>query len=184
MSIWFTSDTHFNHENIIRYSQRPFADLDEMHEVLIHNWNERVTRGDMVYHLGDFALTWKKQADKEMVEGLLKRLNGCKHLICGNHDRDAVKKANGWANVSDYESKTIHGQRIVMFHYAIRSWHGMHRGAWHLFGHSHGSLVGAVGKCMDVGVDCRGYRPIEFAEVQAAMEQRETVAVDHHRADA
>jgi calcineurin-like phosphoesterase family protein len=56
--IFFTSDTHFNHEVIIRYSQRPFADLSEMTEILVRNWNDRVGPGDIIYHLGDFAITF------------------------------------------------------------------------------------------------------------------------------
>ena len=54
--IFFTSDTHFNHSNVIQYCNRPFSSLDEMNAKLIENWNERVNENDIVYHLGDFAM--------------------------------------------------------------------------------------------------------------------------------
>ena len=54
--IFFTADTHWGHRNIIRYCQRPFADVDEMNEALITNWNSTVGKDDIVFHLGDFAM--------------------------------------------------------------------------------------------------------------------------------
>lgn len=179
--IWFTSDTHFWHEKIIEYSNRPFTDLDEMHEQLIHRWNTCVSKSDLVYHLGDFGLTWDKQKDRLKVEQMLSRLNGCKQLICGNHDRDAVKKAVGWSWVGDYKRINPDGQKIVLFHYPIRSWHGIGKGAWHLFGHSHGNLCpDGLGKSMDVGVDCHAFAPLSYDEIREYMNQQEPVYMDHH----
>ncbi len=54
-NIWFTSDTHFGHANIIRFCDRPFKDIQEMNERLIANWNAVVRPGDSVYHMGDFS---------------------------------------------------------------------------------------------------------------------------------
>lgn len=83
MTIFFTSDTHFGHKNIIRYSDRPFRDVTHMNEMLVHNWNSVVTPADTVYHLGDVALgpIW------ESLE-YINRLNGRKVLVTGNHDRN------------------------------------------------------------------------------------------------
>ena len=78
---WFTSDTHFSHRNIIKYSNRPFRDISHMDEVLINNWNEVVAWDDTVYHLGDVAL-----GDKTRWESIFSRLNGHKILVTGNHD--------------------------------------------------------------------------------------------------
>lgn len=80
--VWFTSDTHFSHENIIRYCNRPFANVAEMNEAMVKNWNARVKPDDVIYHLGDVALG--KIADSLAI---IRRLNGHKHLIPGNHDR-------------------------------------------------------------------------------------------------
>lgn len=184
MTVWFTADTHFNHANVIAHSARPFADLDEMEESLIANWNECVLRGDTVFHLGDFALSWgKKHADR--IDKLLSRLNGSKRLIVGNHDRDEVTKNPRWASVGAYHELKfdlggVHKQRIVLFHYALRVWNQCHRGAWMLHGHSHGNLTDTGGKTMDVGVDVHGYRPISLDEVREFMRGRSIVAVDHH----
>jgi len=80
MSIFFTSDTHFGHENIIKYCKRPFKDAAEMDKVLIRNWNRVVGPNDLVYHLGDFAVGGGPAGP------YLDQLNGRIILIHGNHD--------------------------------------------------------------------------------------------------
>lgn len=185
--ILFTSDLHFNHEKVIEYSKRPFASLHDMTEALIHKWNFIVDRGDVIYVLGDFALT-NNTTDKGMVEDILSRLNGNKHLITGNHDRKAVTEATGWSWAGNYKSIKVkdsdcHGgnQKIVLFHYAIRSWQNIGRGAWHLYGHSHGNLPKAIGKSLDVGVDANGYYPVSYQEIKARMQSKEIFTEDHHK---
>mgnify|MGYP000744469284 CR=1 FL=1 len=89
MTVWFTSDSHFNHENIIKHSGRPFGSLEEMELALTNKWNDCVSRGDLVYHLGDFALSWGNR-DSEAIDELLAKLNGTKILVVGNHDRMEV----------------------------------------------------------------------------------------------
>jgi len=186
MRIWFTADTHFNHENVIKYSCRPFADLQEMTERLIENWNCVIHPGDTVYHLGDFALSYgKKHAD--LIDDLLRRLHGQKWLITGNHDQDEVTKNPRWVAVRDYHKikvdagQGIPKQPIVLSHYAFRVWDQCHYGSWMLHGHSHGNLIDVGGKIMDVGVDCNDYRPISLGEVAEFMYPREIISVDHHR---
>ncbi len=80
---WFISDNHFNHENIIKYCNRPFKNVKEMDEYMLEQWNSVVNRGDLVYHLGDFALGLNTDKYKELIN----RLNGEIILIRGNHDR-------------------------------------------------------------------------------------------------
>lgn len=80
---WFISDTHFNHENIIKYCNRPFNNVIEMNEHIINKWNEKINKNDVIYHLGDFAL----QSDESAVLNLVSQLNGNIILILGNHDR-------------------------------------------------------------------------------------------------
>jgi calcineurin-like phosphoesterase family protein len=184
MAIWFTSDTHFNHANIIEYSSRPFDDLDDMTETMIARWNAVVNHSDTVYHLGDFALSWGKK-HRELCDSLLERLYGQKWLIVGNHDRDEVVKNPRWHKVTHYHEIKIdiggeHRQRIVMCHYAMRVWNQMHRGAWMLHGHSHGNLTDIGGKTLDVGVDVHGYAPVSVEAVKAFMDGRTVVECDHH----
>lgn len=82
MSTFFTSDTHFGHKNIIKYSERPFVDFYHMDWTIIDRWNETVGDTDVVYHLGDTAL-----GDSSRWDEIFKSLNGYKVLVVGNHDR-------------------------------------------------------------------------------------------------
>lgn len=185
--IYFTSDTHFNHENVIQHSQRPFANLADMTAKLIDNWNAGVKPGDTVYHLGDFALSWGPR-NKPLISLLLDQLHGQKWLIKGNHDRKEVTSCKQWVQVLDYHELKVdlggkHRQRIVLSHYAMRTWNQSHRGAFMLFGHSHGSLTDIGGKTMDVGVDANNYQPVSLDEVVQYMAGREHISNDHHRPD-
>lgn len=81
---WVISDTHFFHENIIQYCGRPFANAELMNECMLDYWNESVKPQDHVYHLGDVACGYG--GDDKVLGNLLRRLNGKKRLIVGNHD--------------------------------------------------------------------------------------------------
>lgn len=92
MTTWLISDTHFYHENVIKYCNRPFKSVDEMNYTMIKNWNEVVEEDDIVYHLGDFTMapyekgiSYKDRYIKT-ANNLLDMLNGKKYLIRGNHD--------------------------------------------------------------------------------------------------
>ena len=88
MNIWFTSDTHFNHRNIIPYERQHYSDVDEMNRDLIARWNARVQAGDIIYHLGDFAL-----GSFGDLAPIVEQLNGDIQLCLGNHDWSATKMA-------------------------------------------------------------------------------------------
>jgi len=190
MTYWFTSDTHFNHSKVIEYDNRPFRDLDEMTEALIENWNRVVKKGDIIFHLGDFAISYGKK-HYEIIDAILSRLNGQKWLIKGNHDRAEVTENPRWVNVLPYHELRIHmggvhKQIIVLSHYCFRTWNQKSRGSWNLHGHSHGNLRDDRGdpikdKAIDVGVDSWGYRPIELAEIATEMDNRSIQYNDHHR---
>lgn len=79
--IYVVSDTHFQHENIIKFCNRPFANADEMDEYMIERWNSVVTPQDKVYHLGDVHM-----GNAQTANSILKRLKGKKRLVVGNHD--------------------------------------------------------------------------------------------------
>ncbi|RYD67156.1 MAG: hypothetical protein EOP83_03365, partial [Verrucomicrobiaceae bacterium] len=86
MSNFYTSDTHFDHLNIIRYAKRPFNGIEEMNRILIERWNAVVGPDDDVWHGGDFAMGNQQDAIRRIVP----RLNGRIHLIFGNHDKRSV----------------------------------------------------------------------------------------------
>ena len=158
MATWFTSDTHFGDHRTINIGRRPFASVAEMDAAMVGNWNARVASGDEVWHLGDVA---RRAGD---VAGLLARLNGTKHLIRGNNDPPGTASAEGWASVRDYAELEREGVRLVLCHYAFRSWNGQGRGAVNLHGHSHGRLK-PMTRQFDVGVDARGFRPVGLGEL-------------------
>jgi calcineurin-like phosphoesterase family protein len=183
MATYFTADTHLNHDNIREYCSRPFGSLHDMTNAIIDHWNAVVHYGDLIYHLGDFALSWGKR-NATLIDTLLRRLNGNKWLIIGNHDRREVRKNPRWNKVAHYHELKVdmggpHRQRIVLSHYPLQSWNQMHRGAWMLHGHCHGTLEDTGGKIMDVGVDCHGYRPVGLGEVTEYMAGREGVVRDY-----
>lgn len=169
--MFFTADTHFAHRNIVRYCHRPFADSDEMDEVLISNWNEVVGRDDVVYHLGDFALGPVKK-----VREIIKRLNG-KIYLCEGLAHDTSAKANGdlFEDIRDTFLIKPGGQQIFLSHYMHKVWPSSHYGTWHLFGHSHGRMdeyTKNEGKLLDVGVDTHDFYPWTFEEVVDVMKTR------------
>lgn len=172
---WFTSDTHFGHTNIIKYSKRPFETAQEMDEAMIRNWNDRVQPDDIVWHLGDFGFS-----DSARLQSIFDRLNGNKYFCIGNHDK-ATRQVKGWKFFGDYAEITVEGQFMVLSHYAFRVWNRSHKGAYHLYGHSHGSLPDDPNALsFDVGVDCHNYAPISFPEVQRIMKKKNFKPIDHH----
>ena len=138
--IFFTSDLHFGHENVIRFDNRPFNTVEEMDEEMIKRWNAKVGKGDIVYVLGDFI--WKAATNEAV--SIIRRLNGQIILIKGNHDRflhnAAAKKA--LAGIKDYDDICVTledgtTRRCILSHYFIPFYNGHRYQAIHLHGHSH-----------------------------------------------
>jgi calcineurin-like phosphoesterase family protein len=157
--IWFTSDTHFCHTNIIKYCNRPFTHIDAMNEALIDNWNKVVKPGDRVYHLGDFGF-----GKKEELLSIFKRLNGEKHFIIGNHDKDSLKLP--WASRHDMFELKHNDKYYQLCHYPMRAWDKAFHGARSCFGHVHGMLKPYGWSC-DVGVDCWEFTPVNFDTLES-----------------
>jgi calcineurin-like phosphoesterase family protein len=162
--IYFTSDTHFNHTNIIKYCDRPFEDINEMNKVLIKNWNKRVGKREIIYHLGDFGFG--------KIEDILNRLNGQIILIQGSHEKSAFIHKDRFKEIVPLKEILYQKQAIVLCHYAMRVWPKSHYNSWHLFGHSHGTLE-PIGKSWDVGVDNNNFTPLSFNEIKEIMDKRE-----------
>lgn len=138
--IFFTSDLHFGHENVIRFDNRPFNTVEEMDEEMIKRWNTKVGKGDIVYVLGDFI--WKAATNEAV--SIIRRLNGQIILIKGNHDRflhnAAAKKA--LAGIKDYDDICVTledgtTRRCILSHYFIPFYNGHRYQAIHLHEHSH-----------------------------------------------
>lgn len=185
----FTSDTHFYHKNVIEYSHRPFSSVEEMNEELIVRWNRVVRPKDIIYHLGDFALT----TELTKIDQIIDRLNGRIRLIRGNHDKwvdrlDKLKFKHKIEWVKDYyetkyavsPSETV---KVCMMHYPLRTWNQSHRGSYNLHAHCHGSLdienytLGI--RRLDVGVDSNDYTPITFSEIHRELSLRQNFTFHH-----
>lgn len=132
---YYIADTHFGHANIIRFDERPFKDTLEMEQTLIKNWNERVTKDDVVYILGDFC--WGTEKDWLRI---LDKINGAKVLIKGNHDlkNPSATLKSKFRQICDYKEITDHRRRIIMSHYPLMFYRASYGDdVWHFCGHTH-----------------------------------------------
>lgn len=177
--IFFTSDLHFGHKNIIRFDNRPFTSVEEMDQALIRNWNAKVSEEDTVYVLGD--ISWHSDAKTFEIFNLL---HGHKILIKGNHDRVHGKVRHCFDEISDYKEIDVDGHKIVLCHYPIIFFNRHHYGAYMFYGHVHNShewqmtdnyryeLEQLDIKCniYNVGVMVQSYEPVTFEEVLANYE--------------
>jgi calcineurin-like phosphoesterase family protein len=150
--IYFTADLHLGHSSIIKHCSRPFLSVAEMDAAIVEAINETVLAKDTLWVLGDFAFRGR---DPSHYREQIKCRNV--HLILGNHDRRTKCMKAGFSSVSDVAEISVGKQRIWLSHYAHRSWPASHRGAWHLYGHSHGKLDADDKSreidALDVGVD-------------------------------
>ena len=132
--VFFTSDTHFYHGNIIRFCNRPFKDVEMMNETIISNWNNTVGQYDIVFHLGDFCLGGSAEWTK-----MLDRLNGKIYLIMGNHDLKNIRQ--GYIDRFEHVAMQMHievgKQKIYLNHYPFLCFDGGYKDVWQLFGHVH-----------------------------------------------
>lgn len=173
MKVWFTSDTHFGHANIIRYCNRPFSSVQEMDDGIISNFNSVISEDDTVFHLGDFCFG--------NASYYLKKLKGNFTFIKGNHD----KALDGFSNVYNgfYECK-VNNKSFTLCHYAMKIWNKSHFGYYHLYGHSHGTLPDDPNSLsFDVGVDTNNFYPYSFDQVVTIMKTKTFVPIDHHKGD-
>lgn len=138
---------------------------------MAERWNAAVGPEDEVWHLGDVT----RLRSAERIEALLSTLNGRKHLIAGNNDGPATLAASGWASVGHYAEIEEDGARLVLCHYAFRTWNGSGRGSLNLHGHSHGRLRPAP-RQFDVGVDLWDFRPVTLGEILASRRSRRSRA--------
>jgi len=176
--IFFTSDTHFGHQNVIKYSNRPFRDKWDMDEQLISRWNAKVPENAIVYHLGDFSFS-----QPERTLEVANQLNGTIRFIRGNHDRGIkgpITRRFEW--IKDLaEVRSPDGRKLVLCHYPLTTWNQSHRGSWMLHGHCHGNLRAPASTRLDVGVDTHGnYEPYSWEEIDRILSKRKYDFIDHH----
>jgi|AntRauTorckE5430_2_1112549.scaffolds.fasta_scaffold16341_4 calcineurin-like phosphoesterase family protein len=156
--IFVTSDTHFFHENIIKYEERPFQTVEDMNHELIKNWNEVVEPNDLVYFLGDFGM-----AHPEVLRKILFALNGQISIIRGNHDDSITKLVDiGFSLVADQVRLEYYGYLCVFSHKPELMAPGA--GVVNIHGHIHGKIRFREGS-INVSTDAWGYKPIELRDL-------------------
>jgi len=185
MAVFFTSDPHFGHANIIKYCNRPFASVEEMDGVIIERWNASVAAGDTLYCLGDWCMWRGSRSIGEVAAGYRERIN-CRtiHFIWGNHDKHGrwdERFQKQFQSVHDLLEVEISGHFLVLCHYAMRVWNKSHHGSYHLYGHSHGSLPDdPAARSFDCGVDAFQFAPVSLDEVVEIMGRKSWRPIDHH----
>lgn len=159
MTVFFVSDTHFGHRNIIKYCNRPFTDVEEMDEAMVAAWNKTVKKKDVVYHLGDVAFYRPE---------VVQRLKGVKYLVPGNHDHDYLAKfGDAFEVLPELYHLKVNDVALALCHYPLESWRPGYK--YHLHGHAHGASQQRRNR-MDVGVDATGVlAPISLDEVLARL---------------
>ena len=160
--VFFTSDLHFGHGNVIKFDNRPFQTVEEMDSELIKRWNAKVGKGDLVYVLGDFI--WKSSSSE--APKLIKSLNGQIILIKGNHDRflHNVNAKKSLAGLKDYDDICINlengsKRRCILSHYFMPFYVGHRYGAIHLHGHSHNTEEADEERRIIKELKEKGYNP-------------------------
>ena len=186
-NVFFTSDTHFRHDNIIRFCQRPFENVEEMNEKLIENWNAKVPEDGLVFHLGDFA--WGGYQDWKTVR---ERLNGGIVLIKGNHDfkngpQNEFEASRLFKFVTPQLHIEIENRAVILNHFPFLCYGGTYRAesnvVYQLFGHVHSGpnaehgldvkrLAHLFPTQYDVGVDNNNFTPVSWHEVDAIIKEQ------------
>lgn len=183
--IWLASDTHFFHENILKYCNRPFETVEAMNDALVANWNSVVKPDDHVYHLGDFCFGNVEKWNWCLEPG---RLNGHIHLILGNHDPDRVFREGTlierFDSIDYQKTLIIEGWTVILNHFPFLSFsNNLDHKAMQLFGHIHSGPDG-IGNVMaggkelqwnqyDVGVDNNNYTPVSWAQIKEKLKLAE-----------
>ena len=132
---FYIADYHFSHSNIIKFDKRPFNSVEEMDRKMIENWNNVVSKEDIVYILGDFC--WG--TEDRWIE-ILNQLKGNKVLIRGNHDiKDMPQQLkNQFQYIKDYAEVKDNGKRVLLSHYPMPFYRGAYNSdIVHLYGHIH-----------------------------------------------
>lgn len=153
---FFISDTHFFHNNVIKFDKRPFSTIEDMHSKMLKNWNNKVTNADTVYILGDF--TW--QTTDEAID-FLSELKGRKRLINGNHDfkNSSVKYKKLFESIKDYEEIKVGTNFCQLSHYFIPFYNKHRYDGFMLHGHSHNSQEHFYELEIEWYLKCQGFNP-------------------------
>lgn len=185
MTIWFTSDCHFGHENILEYTNRPYSNINEHDEGIITNYNNKVQQGDLCYFLGDMFFGCSTQKARDYMS----RMRGTKVLIKGNHDKNKdiwyydigfdvvlegarIRLGQKIVHLSHYPYRAPWYKRMMFFFnnrkkhlYKSRKYRNLNDdGSYLLHGHTHLSRK-INGRAIHVGLDAWECKPVSATEI-------------------
>lgn len=171
-NVFATADIHFFHENIIGYSERPFSNAEQMNRSIIRSWNEKIPQDADVYICGDLSLIGNEKYRR--LEPVIRKLNGRKHLILGNHDRITPDKyveigifsvhypyftlPNGWSCIHDPSLAVVFPRDSVILSGHVHN----------LYGRANRGPKGQA--VIDVGMDAWNYVPVSLEEIQKEID--------------
>ena len=198
MAIWWTSDPHFMHKNVIRFCDRPFANTDEMDAALVANYNKYVKEDDTLIFVGDLSL-----GKKNRIRPILNSIK-CKNkiLVQGNHDTKGALPRDCFTLIVNRMSVMIAGHVVIVSHYPFKWPWWKHtlmmlkgrkpryrdrrpsdNGHFQIHGHTHSSEK-QVKRMIHVGVDAWNYKPVsndEIAQMIAKTISKEKAALPKNR---
>ena len=167
MAHWYTADTHFGHENVVKFCDRPFSSVKQMDVALISNMRERVGHNDDLWIIGDFAFGPRATHASYLIE-IFEQLPGArKHLIVGNHDLQPTLDL-AWDTVTsliELRDGPLK-QANTLCHYPMITWNHARRSALQFFGHVHNNWLGSRNS-VNVGVDVWDFSPVQFEDIAA-----------------
>ena len=173
--IYYISDIHFDDQKIFDKCSRPFKDLNDYKNEIIKRWNSKVSKGDIVYVLGDIA----EDNTPECIS-IFNELNGIKHFIIGNHDLlllQKIKDSNLFETIDFMKVIDDEGRKVCICHYPVMDWMEFNRQGIHVYGHVHnkteknGKAYAEIKKyyldkpAYNCGVDVNNYEPVTLNEM-------------------
>lgn len=167
MAKFYISDMHFFDKKIILSANRPYRNLKEMHTDIISKWNSKVSKKDTVYILGDVSSTDNLYETMDLVR-ILKRLNGKKVLIVGNHDRKILNNyrfRNCFIKIEEYLRIFDGKHKVILFHFPMEDWESSKKGSIHLHGHIHTEEISCIKNRFHVGCDTQGFIPLTLKDI-------------------
>ena len=163
---YYISDLHLFHNRILEKFNRPFSSVEEMHEVIINNWKNKVKDDDTVYILGDVGMYHARE-----IGNILNNLPGRKILVTGNHDFKNIHSSSykkTFAKITSYLEIEDNGRNVVLFHYPIEDWNGKYREYYHLHGHIHNNedSLSQKERQFNVSAEVVDYTPVSLDELE------------------
>jgi len=162
--IYFSSDWHLGHSNIIKFCDRPFSSTGEMDKAILDRYCETVKPEDTFYFLGDFSwYNWKRNYE------IWSSLPGTKYFIKGNHDKDVDE----FIDTSTISNIWVEKNPVTLCHYPMLSWDKSHFGAIQLYGHHHTLDTNSIfpGKRINVACDKWDFRPVSWDTIKRVADK-------------